>query len=296
LPSVISLSALRKLAKGSRAPDLFIGFGDPILRGNLSCGKPSLPASCPRCSRPDRPARWLALRSDRHAVASSHADTGAHTELVHGNLADVEVLRAQCPLPETSFELKCVAQSLGVPESQIQVQEKATEIAVKKARLERYQIVHFAAHGLLAGETKQVTGSLAEPALVLTPPATPTEADDGLLTVSEIAQLKLNADWVVLSARNTAGAGDTTSGEALSGLARAFFYAGARCAARVPLGSRLGRGRATDGTRLCVGLGAAFLPRGKLGGLNQGEAFALPLEKPPDPRSRFEAIALIGIV
>src|SRR5262249_11290741 len=51
---------------------------------------------------------------------------------------------------------------------------------------------------------------------------------DGLLTASEIARLKLNADWVVLSACNTAGGGSTASGEALSGLARAFFYAGAR--------------------------------------------------------------------
>ena len=51
--------------------------------------------------------------------------------------------------------------------------------------------------------------------------------DDGLLTASEVAQLKLNADWVVLSACNTI-AGDKPGAEALSGLARAFFYAGAR--------------------------------------------------------------------
>jgi CHAT domain-containing protein len=114
-----------------------------------------------------------------------------------------------------------------VPESQIHVREMATESAVKNAALERYQIVHFATHGLLASETKKASGSLQEPALLLTPPPAPTELDDGLLTASEIAQLKLNADWVVLSACNTAGAGGG-SGEALSGLARAFFYAGAR--------------------------------------------------------------------
>ena len=44
---------------------------------------------------------------------------------------------------------------------------------------------------------------------------------------SEIATLKLDADWVVLSACNTAGA-QSESAEALSGIARAFFYAGAR--------------------------------------------------------------------
>lgn len=49
----------------------------------------------------------------------------------------------------------------------------------------------------------------------------------GLLTASEVTQLKLNADWVVLSAFNTA-AGDKPGAEVLSGLARAFFYAGAR--------------------------------------------------------------------
>ena len=72
----------------------------------------------------------------------------------------------------------------------------------------------------------------AEPALVLTPPkdgasAAELEQDDGLLTASEVAQLHLDADWVVLSACNTAG-GDKGDAEALAGLARAFFYAKAR--------------------------------------------------------------------
>jgi CHAT domain-containing protein len=84
-------------------------------------------------------------------------------------------------------------------------------------------VVYFATHGLVAGDVK----GLGEPSLALTLPAKPTELDDGLLTASEVAQLKLNADWVVLSACNTA-AGDMPGAEALSGLARAFFYAGAR--------------------------------------------------------------------
>ena len=94
---------------------------------------------------------------------------------------------------------------------------------MKRARLADYRIVYFATHGLVAGEVK----GLAEPALVLTLPAKPTAEDDGLLKASDVAQLKLNADWVVLSACNTV-AGDRPGAEALSGLARAFFYAGAR--------------------------------------------------------------------
>jgi CHAT domain-containing protein len=99
----------------------------------------------------------------------------------------------------------------------------ATETTVKHMALEDYRVVYFATHGLVAGDVK----GLGEPALALTLPLEPSDADDGLLTASEVAQLKLNADWVVLSACNTA-AGDKPGAEALSGLVRAFFYAGAR--------------------------------------------------------------------
>ena len=63
---------------------------------------------------------------------------------------------------------------------------------------------------------------------MFTPPETGTEADDGLLTASEIATLELDADWVILSACNTAAADGTPGAEGLSGMAKAFFYAGAR--------------------------------------------------------------------
>jgi CHAT domain-containing protein len=69
-----------------------------------------------------------------------------------------------------------------------------------------------------------------EPGLILSPPKIATEDDDGYLSGSEIASLKLDADWVILSACNTAGGAGPQgeAAEALSGLARAFFYAGAR--------------------------------------------------------------------
>ena len=84
--------------------------------------------------------------------------------------------------------------------------------------------MHFATHGLLAGQLSGTT----EPGLILTPPVEATEEDDGYLSAGEIAALKLEADWVILSACNTAGAGGESGAEALSGLARAFFYAQAR--------------------------------------------------------------------
>jgi CHAT domain-containing protein len=81
---------------------------------------------------------------------------------------------------------------------------------------------------LLASETEDLTQSIVEPALMLTPPDVATDGNDGLLTASEVTKLKLDADWVVLSACNTASGGEREDAEALSGLARAFFYAGAR--------------------------------------------------------------------
>jgi CHAT domain-containing protein len=99
---------------------------------------------------------------------------------------------------------------------------------LKHTPLDRYRVVHFATHGLLAGQSKQLAGTGAEPALVLTPPAQASAEDDGLLTTSEISELKLNADWVIMSACNTAAGAGSEHSEALSGLARAFFYAGAR--------------------------------------------------------------------
>ncbi len=126
-------------------------------------------------------------------------------------------------LADTSDELKAVAQNLGATPSSIHLRQTASETTVKRSALSDYRVVYFATHGLVAGEVK----GLAEPSLALTLPKQPSETDDGLLTASEVAQLKLNADWVVLSACNTI-AGDKPGAEALSGLARAFFYAGAR--------------------------------------------------------------------
>ena len=90
-------------------------------------------------------------------------------------------------------------------------------------KLRSYKVLHFATHGALAGELEDSS----EPGLILSPPPTAKKKDDGHLSASEVAGLKLDADWVILSARNTAG-GETKNAEASSGLAKAFFYAGAR--------------------------------------------------------------------
>ena len=86
------------------------------------------------------------------------------------------------------------------------------------------RVVAFATHGMMAGDLP----NLNQPALAMAATAD-AERDPlaPLLTLDDVLGLKLNADWVVLSACNTA-AGDGRAEEALSGLARGFFYAGAR--------------------------------------------------------------------
>jgi CHAT domain-containing protein len=203
LPSVSSLKALRVLAKGSQSSRPLVGYGDPV----FSQVAPVATA---------QPAQKVASASVTRTLGYASYFSGARPDLKR-------LSEGLPPLPETARELKAVAKRLGAPESDIHLGAEATEAAVKRADLSPYRVVYFATHGLVGGEVK----GLAEPALVLTLPSEATDLDDGLLTASEVAQLKLDADWVVLSACNTA-AGDKPGAEALSGLARAFFYAGAR--------------------------------------------------------------------
>ncbi len=128
-----------------------------------------------------------------------------------------------------------MAKDVGATDADIHLGRDASEATLKRAPLAQYSIIYFATHGLVAGDIKGV----GEPSLALSIPDQPSELDDGLLTASEVAQLKLNADWVVLSACNTI-AGDKPGAEALSGLARAFFYAGARALSGFALGSGFG--------------------------------------------------------
>ncbi len=196
LPSVQSLSALRKFEANGVAVKPFLGIGDPVIGR-----RPSGPGH-----GPGRGATPLTLAA-----------------LYRNGSPDLRLLQTLAPLPETAGELRAVAKSLGASEDDILLGAAATKARLEAKPLNGYRILHFATHGLVAGDLNGVN----EPALVLSLPPQAKKAEEGLLTASEVATLQLNADWVVLSACNTA-AGDKAGADALSGLARAFFYAGAR--------------------------------------------------------------------
>jgi tetratricopeptide (TPR) repeat protein len=222
LPAVSSLKALRRIGRPSAATKPMIGFGNPLLDGD--------PAMRPW------EAEWVRLSREKQACPPAlwqgvaglvEKRRGVQRVPMRSGHADLEHLLLQTPLPDTADELCAVAKHLRLATDDILLGDRATETNVKELssndKLSAYRVVHFATHGAMAGE---IVGT-NEPGLILTPPPMPTDLDDGYLSASEVAGLKLDADWVILSACNTA-AGGAQGGEALSGLARAFIYAGAR--------------------------------------------------------------------
>jgi CHAT domain-containing protein len=223
-PSASAFVALRALPPGDPNRRTFAGFGDPLFNNEQlaeakrESGQPIRLASAGTSVMRGKslPLRNLAVA---RVPAAADAESGAAP-----NVANSSAL-AQVPrLPDTGEEIREIARVLGAdPEQDVYLQLRANEEQVLRANLANRKIVMFATHGLVPGELD----GLGQPALALTAPELAGVPGDGLLTMNEVLGMKLGADWVVLSACNTA-AGDGKGAEAISGLGRAFFYAGSR--------------------------------------------------------------------
>jgi len=190
-PSMQAFYSLREPNSRKLPTQQLLAFANPVLDGDKLRTTPTSPVNC---------------RSD-------------------GPISNQTLLRL-APLPDTAAEVRKVAQLLGAKQSKLFLAGDATESNFYKQNLADYRVLYFATHGLLPGELKCQN----EPGLVLTPPHIQVDdaKSDGLLSASEVSSLKLNADLVVLSACNTAGSNGRFGGDALSGLAESFFFAGAR--------------------------------------------------------------------
>ncbi|MBS4046085.1 MAG: CHAT domain-containing protein [Alphaproteobacteria bacterium] len=208
LPSTAALKTLRGLPAGSASRAPLIGFGDPLFNAEQAAEAAS-----------EAPLR----------IASSDPVAVRGAKLKRRNAPQTEGVNSaelgQLPrLPDTADELRSIADAMRADLSKsVYLGKAANEKFVKQAKLDGYKVVAFATHGLIPGELNGLT----QPALALTAPLVADVDGDGLLTMDEILGLKLDADWVVLSACNT-GSGAGAGAEAASGLGRAFFYAGTR--------------------------------------------------------------------
>jgi CHAT domain-containing protein len=210
VPSAAALRTLRQIPPGSENRARMIGFGDPIFSKEQAAELATKKAS--------QQAAQLAMGNTTRGLPLRRRSS---PKLEGVDSADLAMLP---PLPDTAEELNSIAVALeSDPAKVLQLGVKANEQTVKTANLSHYKILVFATHGLVPGELNGLT----QPALALSAPDVAGVGGDGLLTMEEILALKLDADWVVLSACNT-GAGAGAGAEAASGLGRAFFYAGTR--------------------------------------------------------------------
>ncbi|QIG79602.1 CHAT domain-containing tetratricopeptide repeat protein [Stakelama tenebrarum] len=175
----------------------------------------------PRSARSVRPVRFAGFGDP--ALAPAGSGEAQLAVLVRGGGVSVQDIRDLPSLPGAGEELAAMARTFDNPGNLLLTGSQATETAIRAIDFSRYSVLAFATHGLVGGQL----GGLDEPALVMTPPDTAVQDDDGLLTASEIARLRLDADWVILSACNTA-AGSDAGTPTYSGLAQAFVFAGAR--------------------------------------------------------------------
>jgi CHAT domain-containing protein len=199
LPAVNSLVTLRALPAGNAKREMFAGFGDPTFA---------------RTAIPVAPEGGGFKRN----AGIPRADAAA------GNAKPLDWMRYEDipPLPDTRDEILSIARALGADlQKDVFLGSEASKQKLQSLDLSNRRIIAFATHGLIPGDFPNLT----QPALAL---ATPTSLNEtGLLTLEDILGLKLDADWVVLSACNTA-AGDGQGAESISGLGRGFFYAGSR--------------------------------------------------------------------
>jgi CHAT domain-containing protein len=215
IPSASALLTLRRLPPGAPGRDKLIGFGDPYFNAQeaAEAEDQTSPAQLASAAVGDTGAEAVTRGIPLKLRAASHTED-----------VDVAELAMLPRLPDTRLELIAVANALEVdPAKALYLGKDANEQKVESLDLTHYRIVAFATHGLVPGDIDGLT----QPALALTAPEIAGIKGDGLLTMEEILALKLDADWVVLSACNTA-AGAGAGAEAASGLGSAFFYAGTR--------------------------------------------------------------------
>jgi CHAT domain-containing protein len=201
MPTMASWYAVSSTSGPSRGSG-FIAWADPDFSGEAHAAATN-----------SRAVRKAVRSTDQRGLAEGHGQLPSN-------------LGAMLPaLPETKAEAQAIARALKAAQGDVVAGPQATRSSVlamsDSGALAQRGVVMFATHGLAPA---QVPG-LFQPALALS--REQGSRQPSLLQLDDVVGLRLNADWVLLSACNTAAA-DRVGGDAMSGLARGFFFAGAR--------------------------------------------------------------------
>ena len=210
--SATVLAFLRTLAP-SAAPQTFFALGNPIYDPQ----DPRYTAYQQGLPPPVLPAQALSAYGYRGRAIQRGGGKPTRGD-------GTEETLSYPPLPETESEVKAIAQLFGMSPKppDILLNVVANETQLRQAPLTRYRYLHFATHADLPGKLQGIN----EPFLLLGQVEN-TGQDDGLLTLTKVLDLRLDAEMVVLSACVT-GRGEATEGEGVVNFARAFHQAGAR--------------------------------------------------------------------
>ena len=194
LPSASALVSLRKTA-GKRLPpaDEVTVFADPAFQ------PPGTPIPAAVASSPGFPR-------SRELTRALH------------DLRDSQWIPS---LPGSRNEALAIQQITGPARTRLVMGFEANREAIMASSIARQRIIHFATHGMMDARHPEMSG------LVLSMFNKKGEYQDGYLRLSDIYNLKLSADLVVLSSCESALGKDLGS-EGINGLPRAFLYAGAR--------------------------------------------------------------------
>jgi hypothetical protein len=157
-------------------------------------------------------AAALRRRSERDSASATPASLLAFGDPVFGVAGGQAQLRR---LASSGNEAEAVGRYATEPV--VRLREDASEAFLKHARLDRFDVIHFATHALVDEAHMDRT------ALALAP----GQGQDGFVTPAELATLRLRARLVVLSACETAG-GTLVQGEGIAGLTAPLLAAGAR--------------------------------------------------------------------
>jgi len=155
-------------------------------------------------------------------IVKSSSSDGEISFLRGGFIKDTKVISERYDeLPFTGKELKEIGEIFN--KASLLTREKASEKNIKDLNLKDYDVISFATHAEVFGSFKDFN----EPFLVLSPPKKSSQNDDGLLTTSEISELDLDAELVILSACNTSSKSNKYAA-GFSGLINSFFAAGSK--------------------------------------------------------------------